>query len=65
MSDGVDEVERKSRLEQNGIYSKAEYDRLWKAKFREQAPAQIPNADRQWCSPLGGIARPSNQGARK
>jgi hypothetical protein len=65
MSEGTDEVLRKSKLELNGLYTKADYDKLWRQKFREGAPAQIPNADRQWCSPLGGIARPANQGAKR
>ena len=54
----TEDIERKSRLEKAGIYSKAEYDRLWQKKFREPAPAQIPKEDRGWVSPLGGLARP-------
>jgi hypothetical protein len=62
---GVDRVERKSKLERNGIYTKKEYDLLWRRKFREAAPVQIPSGDRGCVSPIGGLARPANQGARK
>ncbi len=58
---GEDKVQRKSRLEQANIYSKKDYDLLWQRKFREKAPAAIPNADRQWVSQLGGIAAPQGR----
>ena len=54
---GIDTVQRKSLLEQAGIHTKDEYDRRWKAKFRENAPVQIPSADRGHVSPLAGLAQ--------
>jgi hypothetical protein len=62
---GVDRVERKHPLERADIYSKAEFDRAWRKKFREAPPAQVPNADRGCASPLLGLAVPANRGARK
>jgi hypothetical protein len=61
MSNGVDEVERRSKLERNGIYTKKEYDALWRKKFREAAPTQVPHADRGAVSPLAGLARPQRR----
>jgi hypothetical protein len=58
---GVDRVERRPRLERADIYTKQDYDKAWRKKYREAPPVQATNADRGCISPLLGLAPPANR----
>jgi len=53
-----EDIERKSLLEQHGLYKQEQYNRWYRATFRREPPVQIPKHDREWVSPLGGLAAP-------
>jgi hypothetical protein len=58
---GEDTVQRKSLLEQNNMSEKKDYDKWYRVKFKRDPPVHIPTRDRQWVSPLGGVALPAGR----
>jgi hypothetical protein len=56
MTDPVD-IERRSRLEQNGVFTLKEYQDHIQRKLGFR-PTQVGNIDRGCVSPLAGLAKP-------
>ena len=55
---GVDRVERRSLLEQNGVYTLDEYQRKIKQMYGKNVVV-VGDADRGCVSPLAGLAKPN------